>query len=227
MAQRDLILLGPPGAGKGTHAEYLKNHRAYVHLSTGDILRAAVAEQTELGQAAQACMEAGELVPDDLVIGVVGQRLARFAADEHFLLDGFPRTVAQAEALAQMLAQTGRSAPLVISLAVSDEEVVRRLSGRRMCPGCGTIYNVARDGLDTGDKCPQCGGMLYQRSDDQAEAIRNRLAVYKQDTQPLIDYYENQGFSQQRGQLVTVDAGQGQEQVGSQLLALAQGSGSD
>jgi len=214
MTQRDLILLGPPGAGKGTHAEYLKTDMSYTHLSTGNLLRAAVAAQSNLGKQAEAYMEAGELVPDDLVIDLVTERMEQLGCDEHFLLDGFPRTTAQAEALAAMLEELGRVQPLVINLAVSDAEVVRRLSGRRMCRDCGAIYNVYRDGLDIGDNCPQCGGELYRRSDDRPEAIRNRLEVYKQDSAPLIDYY------QQHGQLVTVDAEQEQQQVSAELAEI-------
>jgi len=217
MAQRDLILLGPPGAGKGTLAEYLKTHMSYVHLSTGDLLRAAVAKDSDLGKQAQGYMEAGELVPDDLVIDLVAERMEQLDGAKHFLLDGFPRTAAQAEALTAMLEALGRERPLVINLAISDAEIVRRLSGRLMCPDCGTIYNVHRDGLDIGDKCPQCGGELYRRSDDEPEAIRNRLKVYEQDSAPLVEYY------QQRGQLVTVDGEQGQQQVSVELAELAQG----
>ena len=215
MAQRDFILLGPPGAGKGTHADYLMAHMSYAHLSTGDLLRAAVARGSDLGKHAQGYMEAGELVPDDLVIDLVAERMEQLDCGEHFLLDGFPRTTAQAEALSEMLEQLSREQPLVINLAVSDAEVVRRLSGRRMCPDCARIYNVHRDGLDIGDKCPQCGGELYRRSDDEPEASRNRLKVYEQDSAPLIEYY------QKRGQLVTVDAEQGQQQVGAELADLA------
>ena len=217
MAQRDLILLGPPGAGKGTHAEYLKTDMSYTHLSTGDLLRAAVAAQSDLGVQAQTYMEAGELVPDDLVIDLVAERMEQLGCDEHFLLDGFPRTVAQAEALAGMLEGIGRKQTLVVNLAVSDAEVMHRLSGRRMCPDCGTICNVHRDGLDIGDNCSQCGGELYRRRDDRPEAIRNRLDVYKQDSAPLIEYY------QQRGQLVSVDAEQGQEEVSAEVAQLARG----
>lgn len=217
MAQRDLILLGPPGAGKGTHADYLMAHVSYAHLSTGDLLRAAVAKGSDLGKQAQGYMEAGELVPDDLVIDLVAERMEQLDCQKHFLLDGFPRTAVQARALTVMLEGLGREQPLVVNIAVSDAEVVRRLSGRRMCPDCGTIYNVHRDGLDIGDKCPQCGGELYRRSDDEPEAIRNRLKVYEQDSAPLIEYY------QQRGQLATVDAEQGQQQVGAELAGLAQG----
>jgi len=219
MGQRDLILLGPPGAGKGTHAEYLKTHMSYTHLSTGDLLRAAVAEGSDLGKQAQVYMQTGELVPDDLVIELVAERMEQLGGEKHFLLDGFPRTMAQAEALTAMFEAMGREPPLVVNLAISDAEIVRRLSGRRMCPDCGAIYNVHRDRLDIGDRCPQCGGELYRRSDDQPEAIRNRLNVYKQDSAPLIEYYR------QHGQLVTIDGEQGQQQVSAELAELARREG--
>ncbi len=221
MPQRDLIILGAPGAGKGTHAEYLKNHMAYVHMSTGDILRAAVAGQTELGKQAQASMDAGALVPDELVIDLVQERMVELGAGVHYLLDGFPRTVGQAEALAQIGAELDRPQPLVVYLEVSDEEVVRRLGGRRMCGSCGAIYNLYRDGLDAGDRCPECAGELYLRSDDHREAILNRLEVYKRQTEPLIDYY------QQRRRLVKVDGEQGQRQASEQVARLARGESDD
>ena len=217
MPQRDLIILGPPGAGKGTHAEYLRSQMAYVHMSTGDILRAAVASQTELGKQAQGYMDAGELAPDELVIDLVRERMIELGSGSHYLLDGFPRTVAQAEALARIVAKLGRPQPLVIYLAVSDEEVFHRLGGRRMCANCGAIYNLDRDGLDAGDKCPVCGGELYLRSDDRREPVLKRLGVYKQQTRPLIDHYR------QQGQLVSVDGEQGQQQASEQVAMLARG----
>jgi len=220
MAQRDLILMGPPGAGKGTHAEYLEQHLSYAHLSTGDLLREAVAAQTELGKQGQSYMDAGELVPDELVISLVRERLAQLDISDRFLLDGFPRTVAQAEALGRLLDDLSRGQPLVINLVVSDEEMVRRLGGRRLCEECGAIYNVHRDGLDVGDECPRCGGELYRRTDDEPQAVRRRLQVYKEQTAPLITYY------QQRGQIVMVDAEQGQQQVSEELAELVEGGAS-
>lgn len=217
MAQRDLILMGPPGAGKGTHAEYLEQHLGYAHLSTGDLLREAVAAQTELGKQGQSYMDAGELVPDELVISLVRERLAQLDIGDRFLLDGFPRTVAQAEELGRLVDDLSRGRPLVVNLAVSDEEVVRRLGGRRLCEECEAIYNVHRDGLDVDDKCPRCGGELYRRTDDEPQAVRRRLQVYKQQTAPLIEYYR------QRGQIVMVDAEQGQQQVSEKLAELVQG----
>ena len=200
MAQSNFILLGPPGAGKGTQAEELIKEFGVAHISTGDMLRAARAKGTEMGKLAAEYMDAGKLVPDEVVIGIVRERIAEPDCESGFLLDGFPRTIAQAEALGQMIADAGLATPRVINLSVEDEELVRRLSGRRMCKGCGAIYHITRDKLDTGDKCPACGGEIYQRSDDQAEAIRERLNVYKAQTSPLIEYYRD------RGQLVQIEA---------------------
>ena len=196
MAQTNLILLGPPGAGKGTQAEQLVADYGVVHVSTGDMLRAAVAGGTELGLKAKQFMDAGELVPDALVIGIVRERLA--GADiqaQGVLLDGFPRTIAQAEALGEAMGGLSMAEPVVINLAVSDEILVRRLSGRRMCKTCGGIFHVDRDHVEAGDPCPTegCAGVITQRDDDQATAIQERLAVYHNQTAPLIEYYEKQG----------------------------------
>lgn len=194
MAQTNFILLGPPGAGKGTQAETLVQDYGAVHVSTGDMLRAAVAAGTELGLKAKAHMDAGELVPDALVIGIVQERLQAADIQENgVLLDGFPRTLPQAEALGAAFAALAMQAPVVVNLVVPDETLLRRLTGRRMCRGCGAIYHVDRDALEAGDKCPGCGGEIYQRDDDRLEAISERLAVYHRQTAPLIEYYEAQG----------------------------------
>ncbi|MBU0611072.1 MAG: adenylate kinase [Armatimonadetes bacterium] len=194
MAQTNMILLGPPGAGKGTQAEQLVADYCPVHVSTGDMLRAAVKDGTELGVRAKQFMDAGELVPDELVIGIVKERLAAADIQERgVLLDGFPRTIPQAEALGAAMADLSMVPPVVINLAVDDAILVRRLSGRRMCRGCGAIYNVDRDNVGVGDKCPSCGGEIYQRDDDCAEAIQERLNVYHRQTSPLIEYYAGQG----------------------------------
>ena len=192
MGKYNVILLGPPGAGKGTHAARLVEELGVNHLSTGDMLRVAVAEGTALGRSAKRYMDAGELVPDDVVIGIVGERLMR-EQPEAVLFDGFPRTVAQAEALERVAEEAGLPPAQVIYLEVSDAEVVARLSGRHQCRSCGAIYNRRNDGLEAGDACPACAGEIYQRDDDRPEAIQNRLSVYREQTAPLIDYYRGRG----------------------------------
>ncbi|NLO73195.1 MAG: adenylate kinase [candidate division WS1 bacterium] len=217
MDKYNLILLGPPGAGKGTHAASLVRELGVTHLSTGDMLRAAVAEDTELGQEARGYMEAGELVPDELVIGIVRERLLRDKLSS-VLFDGFPRTVAQAEALEQVAAEAGLPEARVIYLDVSDQEVVARLSGRFQCrsSSCNRIYNVRNDNLRPGEQCPACGSETYQREDDQPEAIRRRLAVYREQTAPLIDYYRR------REQLTEIKAeGDRVEAITARVLAAA------
>lgn len=194
MPQTNFILLGPPGAGKGTQAESLVSDYCVVHVSTGDMLRAAVANGTELGLKAKAHMEAGELVPDALVIGIVADRLSSEDIQrDGVLLDGFPRTIAQADALGAAFKELAMNAPVVVNLSVPDEVLLRRLTGRRMCRGCGAIYHLDRDHLDVGDKCPSCGGEIYQRADDCVEAISERLVAYHNQTSPLIEYYSTQG----------------------------------
>lgn len=200
MAQTNFILLGPPGAGKGTQAEQLVSDYCVVHVSTGDMLRAAVAGRTELGLKAKAFMDAGELVTDELVIGIVQERLAAEDIQANgVLLDGFPRTLPQAEALGKAMESLAMNPPVVVNLVVPDDVLLRRLTGRRMCRGCGAIFHIDRDGLDVGDKCPQCGGEIYQRADDQVEAISERLSVYHRQTKPLVQYYT------ETGNLVTID----------------------
>ena len=189
----DFILLGPPGAGKGTQAKLMTDKWNTPQVSTGDILRAAVREGTELGVEAKGFMDRGELVPDRVVIGIIAERLREDDAAAGFILDGFPRTIPQAEALQKILDELGRNIDHVISIEVDDEELVTRLTGRRMCKGCGESFHVvfnpsAKEGI-----CDRCGGELYQRDDDTEETIRQRLAVYSEQTQPLIAYYEKQG----------------------------------
>jgi len=202
MSPTNLILLGPPGAGKGTQAEQLVQDYGAVHVSTGDMLRAAVASGTELGLKAKQFMDAGDLVPDELVIGIVRERLGGADIQERgVLLDGFPRTMAQAEALGAAIAGLGLTPPVVINLSVPDEVLMRRLSGRRMCRTCGGIFHVDREGVDVGDPCPTkgCAGVISQRDDDRPEAIQERLTVYHKQTVALIDYYDKQGC------LLTID----------------------
>ena len=207
-------MLGAPGAGKGTQAERLVERYGVVHVSTGDMLRAAVAAGTQLGRLAKQYMDAGELVPDEVVIGIVRERLAQADIQERgVLLDGFPRTLAQAEALAEVLSATGLPAPTVVNLKVGEDELVERLSTRRICRACGAIYNLRYDHLDVGDACPKCGGEIYMRDDDKPEAIRERLRVYHAQTAPLIEYYRA------RGQLMEVEAGGRPEEVGDVVVA--------
>lgn len=217
----NLILLGPPGVGKGTQAEQLVTTLGIPHISTGDMLRAAVSRQTALGVEAKAFMDAGKLVPDELVVGIVRERLAEADCADGFLLDGFPRTIPQAEALDAAILEAGLEQPVVVNLEADDEEVVRRLSGRRLCDKCGAIFHLSRDGVDVGDPCPQagCDGKVYQRSDDQAEAIRQRLAVYAAQTSPLIAYYEA------KGQLLRVSAMGSVAEVNEAVDAALRGRG--
>jgi len=192
--QLNLVLLGAPGSGKGTQAERIIGRHDIPHISTGDILRDAVARGTELGATAKRYMDAGDLVPDDVIIGIMRARLGEPDARRGFLLDGFPRTIEQAEALDEMLADSGRALTGVLLLDVPEEELVQRLSGRRMCRSCGANYNVIFNPPATEGVCDVCGGELYQRSDDNEETVRNRLAVYRRQTAPLIGYYEAHGL---------------------------------
>ena len=188
------ILLGPPGAGKGTQAKMLTERYGVPQVSTGDILRAAVAVGTPLGKEAKAYMDRGALVPDEVVIGIVRDRLGEPDCRKGYLLDGFPRTVAQAEALTRMLKKLGAPLPRVVSLEVGEEELVRRLSGRRTCQACGEPFHVEFHPPRVEGTCDKCRGRLIQREDDKEETIRHRLQVYRKQTEPLIGYYQNQGL---------------------------------
>ena len=189
-----IILVGPPGAGKGTQAEKIVAKYNVAHISTGDILRANVKAGTELGKKAKSFMDAGALVPDDVIVGMMRGRLAEDDCKNGFILDGFPRTVPQAEALDGLLAEMGIKLDGVILLDVDDETVVERLCGRRMCKKCGRIFHVSFKPSSKGDLCDECGGELYQRDDDKEEVIRQRLAVYHSQTAPLVDYYGKAGL---------------------------------
>lgn len=189
----DFILLGPPGAGKGTQAKLMIDKWKVPQVSTGDILRAAVREGTALGVEAKGFMDSGGLVPDRVVIGIIAERLKEEDAADGFILDGFPRTIPQAQALQGILDDLGRNIDHVISIEVDDEELVARLTGRRMCKGCGESFHIVFNPSAKEGVCDRCNGELYQRDDDQEETIRQRLAVYSDQTQPLIAYYEKQG----------------------------------
>lgn len=190
----NLILLGPPGAGKGTQAKMLAEKYQIPQISTGDILRAAVKAGTPLGKKAKEYMDSGQLVPDEVVIGIIRERLKKKDAAGGYMLDGFPRTLPQAEALDEVLKGMGSRIDHVISIEVADEELIRRLSGRRTCRNCGQGYHLVFDPPKTKGRCDKCGGELYQRDDDNETTVANRLKVYKAQTQPLIDYYRKKGL---------------------------------
>jgi adenylate kinase len=188
-----LVLVGPPGAGKGTQAQFISSNLSIPKISTGDIFRYNVSTGTELGRQAKAFMDRGDLVPDEVTIAMVSSRLQEDDAAVGFLLDGFPRNVPQAETLKKMLAERDIPLDIVLELVVDDDEVVRRLSGRRTCRKCGRIWHVVFDPPARQGICDDCGGELFQRDDDQEETIRHRLDVYAQQTRPLIAYYADEG----------------------------------
>lgn len=194
MAELNLILLGPPGAGKGTQAERITEDFNLPYIATGNILRAAVADGTELGKQAKAYMDAGSLVPDEVIIGVILERLQAEDASGGFLLDGFPRTVPQAEALATDLSGLGRQLTAVLLIDVTDDEVIRRLSGRRVSAKTGRVYHVEFDPPKNDGVCDVDGSRLIQRDDDKPDTIKNRLAVYHEQTEPLVEFYAELGL---------------------------------
>ncbi len=189
-----LVLLGPPGAGKGTQAETITRKLFVPHISTGDIFRSAIKMETLLGLEAKEYMDKGQLVPDGVTIGIVEDRLSQLDCDEGFLLDGFPRTVNQAEALDKILAAKGAALDAVINIDVPQEMLVERLSGRRVCRCCGVSYHMLYNPPVAEGICDKCGGELYQRMDDAENTVLNRLAVYNSQAAPLIKYYENKGI---------------------------------
>ena len=189
-----LILLGPPGAGKGTQAKLLVERLKIPQVSTGDMLRAAVKAGTPLGQEAKQYMNRGALVPDAVIIGLVRERLQQPDCSRGYILDGFPRTVAQAEALEKTLAGLQASLDSVVSLEVPTEDLVLRIAGRRTCRNCGAMYHVRFSPSKTDGRCDACGGPTYQRDDDREETVRRRLAVYAEQTAPLISFYEARGL---------------------------------
>jgi adenylate kinase len=189
-----LILLGPPGSGKGTQAQRLVQRNGIVQLSTGEMLRAAVAAQTPVGLKAKDIMASGGLVPDEIVIGIISDRLDQSDAKKGFILDGFPRTLEQAEALKQQLARMGRRVTAALLIDTPDDEVVRRLSGRRVCVKAGHLYHVEFDPPKHDEICDQDGSRLIRRDDDDPDVVRNRLRVYHEQTEPLVKYYDDEGI---------------------------------
>jgi len=188
------ILLGPPGCGKGTQAKILIDMYGVPQIATGDILREALKKGTPLGVQAQSYMDKGQLVPDDLVIQIIEERLKQADCGSGFILDGFPRTIAQAEALDKTLTGMGLTLEYVFNIDVGDEELVKRLTGRRICKSCGASYHLAFNPPREDGRCDACQGELYQRDDDKEETIRNRLKVYQAQTAPLIDFYQEQNI---------------------------------
>ena len=187
-----LIIMGAPGAGKGTQAAFISEKYSIPQISTGDMFRAAVKSGTELGKKAKACMDAGKLVPDEITIGIVRERLSKSDCENGFILDGFPRTVEQADALGKILTEMGQQLTCVLNIHVPSEDLIERAIGRRICRSCGSTYHVKFNAPAKENICDKCGGELYQRADDTAETMSNRLSVYESSTRPLIDYYKKQ-----------------------------------
>jgi adenylate kinase len=213
VAELNLILMGPPGAGKGTQAERLVDDFDLPYYATGDILRAAISDGSDLGKRAKPIVEAGELVPDELMIGVIMERIDMPEAEDGFILDGFPRTIRQAEALDEAIDRRGRSLTAALLIDAPGEEVIRRLSGRRICVKSGHVYHVDNDPPRKEGVCDQDGSRLIQRDDDKPETIEKRLAVYREQTEPLIDWYD------ERGLLRRFDGTRSPEEVHSHIRA--------
>jgi len=217
VSELDLILFGPPGAGKGTQADRLSADFQVPFISTGEMLRSNVKEETDLGKEAKQYMDAGDLVPDELIVAMVADRLRHDDAQDGFILDGFPRNTEQAKALDKQLADLGRRVTAALLIDVPDEEVIRRLSGRRVCVKAGHNYHVEFDPPKHEDKCDQDGSRLVQRDDDKPETIRHRLEVYREQTAPLSEFYE------QAGKLTQIDAiGEIEEVTARAMAALGQ-----
>ncbi|MFC7787173.1 MAG: adenylate kinase [Bacillota bacterium] len=190
----NIVLMGLPGAGKGTQAEKIVEKYGIPHISTGDMFRAAIKGGTELGLKAKSFMDNGDLVPDEVTIGIVRERLSKEDCEKGFLLDGFPRTVAQAEALENILADLGKKMNYVININVDKDILMERLTGRRICKECGATYHLVFNPPTEEGVCDRCGGELYQRADDNEETVQNRLDVNIKQTQPLLAYYEDKGY---------------------------------
>ncbi|OCS88021.1 adenylate kinase [Caryophanon tenue] len=214
----NIVLMGLPGAGKGTQADKIIEKYAIPHISTGDMFRAAIKDGTELGLKAKSFMDQGQLVPDEVTIGIVRERLSQADCEKGFLLDGFPRTVPQAEALDSILVELGKSIEHTINVEVEKDELVARLSGRRICKVCGTSYHVVFNPPKEDGKCDKDGGELYTRADDNPETVSNRLEVNMNQAQPLLDFY------QAKGVLSNINGQQDIDKVFADLDALLQGS---
>jgi adenylate kinase len=206
-----LVFLGPPGAGKGTQAKLLSQRMGFLHLSTGDLLREAVKNQTPLGKKAKEYMDRGELVPDELIVQLIEETMPK---DGNVILDGFPRTVNQALALEEMLRVKGEKISKVLFFDVPDEVIIDRLSGRRVCSKCGAVYHVKYNPPKVEGVCDLCSGTLVQRDDDKEEVVRKRLEVYRKQTQPLIEFYQDRGI------IYRLDAGKGVEELFEEVKGL-------
>ncbi len=213
----NIVFLGPPGAGKGTQAKILIERYGIPQISTGDMLREHRAKGTELGKKAQEYMDKGQLVPDEIILGMVKERLSQPDCQKGFILDGFPRTVAQAEALDKLLSEMGKKLDFALALIVPDDLLVERLTGRRTCKNCGMMYHIKYKPPKVEGKCDVCGGELYQRPDDNEETVRNRLKVYHEQTAPLIEYYKNKGI------LREIDGSKSIEEITQQIIAILEG----
>jgi adenylate kinase len=213
----NIVFLGPPGAGKGTQAKILIERYGIPQISTGDMLREHRAKGTELGKKAQEYMDKGQLVPDEIILGMVKERLSQPDCQKGFILDGFPRTVAQAEALDKLLSEMGKKLDFALALIVPDDLLVERLTGRRTCKNCGMMYHIKYKPPKVEGKCDVCGGELYQRPDDNEETVRNRLKVYHEQTAPLIEYYKNKGI------LREIDGSKSIEEITQQLISILEG----
>ena len=209
-----IIMLGAPGAGKGTQAKMIASKYAIPHISTGDIFRANIKNGTELGAKAKQYMDKGELVPDELVVDLIMDRFKEDDAKNGYVLDGFPRTIPQAEALDKALSAAGEDIDFAINVEVADENIINRMSGRRACVGCGATYHIKYNAPKTEGICDTCGKELILRDDDKPETVKTRLNVYQEQTQPLIDYYTGKNI------LVTVDGTQNMDKVFSDIKAL-------
>lgn len=200
-----VVFIGPPGVGKGTQAQRLAARHGVVKISTGDVLREAVRQGTPLGVRAKAFMDAGALVPDDVVVGMLAERLQAGDTQKGYLLDGFPRTIVQAEALERLMAGRGEQLDRVVAFGADPEVIVERLSGRRSCPGCGKVYHTRFDPSPRANACGACGEALMQRQDDREDTIRKRLLVYNEETTPLLAFYRNRGLLAQIDGTASID----------------------